>query len=437
MKYPSFSFIRNRSVFFKLLVVLIITAIIISTITIGLVGRNIFKLSRKFIDKFAEASVERIVDDLGEPPTLKNAEKISEKFGIDIRFESKADSWSTAYDFPPSHELNFKGWHRDAPIKRRFIHVQNKMYIMIEKNERKYLFSPKYVFTTQKILFFNITTLLIIIFVFSAAYWALRKILNPIQTLKQGVIKVGEGHLDLTLPVHNKDELGQLTDHFNQMISRFKEMLHSKERLLLDVSHELRSPLTRMKIAIEFLPDSKHKLSINEDINSLDTMLTELLESARLESSFGKLNLVELNINQVIQNVISGFTNQPVDIKLTSVPEDIFAKIDQMRFEIVLKNLINNAIKYTKNDLSLDIELQQTSNEVLITVADHGRGIPESELPFLFEPFYRVDKSRSKKTGGFGLGLSICKQIIEAHKGSIKIQSVLDQGTKIMISIPF
>jgi len=231
--------------------------------------------------------------------------------------------------------------------------------------------------------------------------------------------------------------LGQLTDHFNQMISRFKEMLHSKERLLLDVSHELRSPLTRMKIAIEFLPDSKHKLSINEDINSLDTMLTELLESARLESSFGKLNLVELNINQVIQNVISGFTNQPVDIKLTSVPEDIFAKIDQMRFEIVLKNLINNAIKYTKNDLSLDIELQQTSNEVLITVADHGRGIPESELPFLFEPFYRVDKSRSKKTGGFGLGLSICKQIIEAHKGSIKIQSVLDQGTKIMISIPF
>jgi len=166
-------------------------------------------------------------------------------------------------------------------------------------------------------------------------------------------------------------------------------------------------------------------------------MLTELLESARLESSFGKLNLVQLNLNQVIQNVISGFTNQPVNIKLTSKQEDISANIDQMRLEIVVKNLINNAIKYTRNDLPIDIELQKTSNEVLITVADHGEGIPESELPFLFEPFYRVDKSRSKKTGGFGLGLSICKQIIEAHKGSIQIQSAQNQGTKVMISIPF
>jgi len=205
---------------------------------------------------------------------------------------------------------------------------------------------------------------------------------------------------------------------------------------LLDVSHELRTPLTRMKVALEFLPEGKHKLSINEDVNSLDTMLTELLESARLESSFGKLNLVQLNINQVIQNVISGFSHQPVDVKLTGTHEDVFVKVDQMRLEIVIKNLVNNAIKYTKNDLPIDIELHKTSNEVRITVADHGNGIPESELPFLFEPFYRVDKSRSKKTGGFGLGLSICKQIIEAHNGNIQIQSLLNQGTKVIISIP-
>ena len=402
MKYLSLSFIRNRSVFFKLLIVLIITATIITTIAIGLVGKNIFKLSRTFIDKFTTASVERFIDDLGEVPTLLKAEDIRDKFGIEIRFESKSETWSTSPDFPPSHKLKFKRWHQDAPSKRGF--VRNKMYIMIEKGDRKYLFSPQYVFTPHTILYFNITTILIILFVFSAAYWMLRKLLNPIQTLKQGVIKVGEGHLDTQLPVRNKDELGQLTDHFNQMISRVKEMLHSKERLLLDVSHELRTPLTRMKVAMEFLPDSKHKLSINEDINSLDTMLTELLESARLESSFGKLNLVQLNLNQVIQNVISGFTNQPVNIKLTSKQEDISANIDQMRLEIVVKNLINNAIKYTRNDLPIDIELQKTSNEVLITVADHGEGIPESELPFLFEPFYRVDKSRSKKTGGFGLG---------------------------------
>ena len=86
--------------------------------------------------------------------------------------------------------------------------------------------------------------------------------------------------------------------------------------------------------------------------------------------------------------------------------------------------------------MTIEIDMQKTANNVQITVADNGRGIPETELPFLFEPFYRVDKSRSKKTGGFGLGLSICKQIIEAHKGTIEIQSEQDKGTTVFISLP-
>lgn len=438
MNYNPLSLFRNRSVFLKLLVVLIITAAVITTIAISLMGRNIFKLSRAFVDKFTTASVERFIDDLGDNPTLEKASVIKEEFGIEIRFESKSKTWSTSADFPTSDEIHFRRRHGDQkrrfPLKRGFIHT--KMYLMIEKDDRKYLFSPIYVFTPHTILFINITTILIIILIFSIAYWSLRKILKPINTLKEGVIEVGDGNLDVQLPVLNKDELGQLTDHFNQMMTRVREMLHAKERLLLDVSHELRSPLTRMKIAMEFLPESKHKTNINDDVNALDTMLTELLESARLESSFGKLNRVHSNLLQMIQNVIAGFSSLNVGIHLTCKQERVFGEVDQMRLEIVFKNIINNAIKYTKDDLIIEIDLQKKANNVLITIADNGKGIPEAELPFLFEPFYRVDKSRSKKTGGFGLGLSICKQIIEAHKGTIEIQSEQDKGTKVLISLP-
>jgi signal transduction histidine kinase len=438
MNYNPLSLFRNRSVFLKLLIVLFITAAIITTIAISLMGRNIFRLSRAFVDKFTTASVERFIDDLGETPTLEKAEAIREEFGIEIRFESKLKTWSTLPDFPSSSEIRFRRRHGDHdrrfPLKKGFIHT--KMYLMIEKDDRKYLFSPIYVFTPHIILFINITTILIIILIFSVAYWILRKILKPIHTLQEGVIKVGEGHLDIQLPVLNKDELGQLTDHFNQMITRVKEMLHAKERLLLDVSHELRTPLTRMKIAMEFIPKGKHKTNINDDVNTLDGMLTELLESARLESSFGKLNLVHSNLLQMLQHVVTGLSSPVANIQLTCKQQNIFAEVDQMRLEIVLKNLINNAIKYAKDDLTIEIDMQKTANNVQITVADNGRGIPETELPFLFEPFYRVDKSRSKKTGGFGLGLSICKQIIEAHKGTIEIQSEQDKGTTVFISLP-
>jgi len=228
--------------------------------------------------------------------------------------------------------------------------------------------------------------------------------------------------------------LGKLTESFNTMTKRIREMIHSKEQLLLDVSHELRSPLTRIKVALEFVPDGPTKESIGEDVSDVETMITELLESERLNSDHGRLYLERSDISEIIGEVARDFENKPPGVKLISVPENVFLKIDPDRIKTVLKNVLENAIKYSRPESPpVEIAVDDEGKSVMIRIKDHGSGIPKEELPYLFEPFYRTDKSRSKDTGGYGLGMSLCKKIMEAHSGRIEIRSEVDVGTTVVL----
>ena len=138
----------------------------------------------------------------------------------------------------------------------------------------------------------------------------------------------------------------------------------------------------------------------------------------------------------IIQHVMAGYSGQDNEIQLNSDSDTMMVLVDQLRIEIVFKNLLNNAIKYSSDDGSVEVNLSKKDGMANVVIKDHGKGIPESEIPFIFESFYRVDKSRSKKTGGFGLGLSICKQIIEAHGGNIDIESQEGKGTTVIVQLP-
>jgi len=165
--------------------------------------------------------------------------------------------------------------------------------------------------------------------------------------------------------------------------------------------------------------------------------VTEILETARLKSEYGHLNLKETDLVKLIRDICITFEGQNPEIRFENTPEkcQIFADAEQI--ETVLKNLLANALKYsTVGNAPVEICLKKSDAGTFIEIQDHGQGIQDEELGFIFEPFYRTDKSRNRKTGGYGLGLSLCKTIIEAHGGTIDVQSNTGKGAMFSLHLP-
>jgi len=268
-------------------------------------------------------------------------------------------------------------------------------------------------------------------------YFVIRRILNPIKLLNEGVQQVSSGNLNYLVPVKKSDELGNLADAFNSMTVRIRQMLHSREQLLLNVSHELRSPLTRMKVALEFLPDNSAKKNLSEDISEMGIMISEILETERLKSEYGQLNLQPTELANIVEEVIATFEHAYPNIIYENKAGKTILNIDRQRIKTVINNLLTNAIKYSENASEpVRVLLEQKESDIVLQIKDSGKGIPEEDLQHILEPFYRVDKSRDRNTGGYGLGLSLCKTIIETHKGKIEVESKIGKGTLVKLFLP-
>jgi len=272
--------------------------------------------------------------------------------------------------------------------------------------------------------------------ILTAAYFYIRKVLAPLHPLETGVEALAAGRLDYRVAETGADEFRDLAEAFNTMAKRLSEQLTSKEHLLLDMSHELRSPLTRLKIQLEFVPDGEIREALRADVAEMESMVTAILEEARLRSSSAALNLEKVELTELIRAVTNDFKDRSPGLICRAL-EPVDVRADREKMRMVLRNLLDNALKHTpeKGD-PVAISLVHQKDSVDIVIEDHGEGIPETALPHLFEPFFRSDSSRSRKTGGYGLGLSLCKAVIDAHKGLIDISSVLGKGTRVLITLP-
>ena len=270
--------------------------------------------------------------------------------------------------------------------------------------------------------------------ILGGAYLSMRKVLRPVKWLNEGVQEVSKGNLHHIVPLKKSDELRDLAEAFNAMTERIREMLKAKEQLLLDVSHEMRSPLARMKVALEFLPEGKSKNSIQSDLEEMEKMISDILDTARRYHVHGELNRQKINLIDLLHEILPVFKDQPPGVQTNDLPTSIEIDVDPEQIKTVLNNVVNNAIKYSQPESkAVQISCQRRESYVILRIHDDGIGIPEEELPFILEPFYRVDKSRSKKTGGYGLGLSLCKTIMGAHGGKIDIESKDGSGTTVSL----
>ncbi|HUO57304.1 MAG TPA: HAMP domain-containing sensor histidine kinase [bacterium] len=211
-------------------------------------------------------------------------------------------------------------------------------------------------------------------------------------------------------------------------------MMQAKDQLLTDVSHELRSPLTRMRIALEMTPEGKVRDSMTRAVVEMETMLNELLETQRLRSGHGKLSLGPLDLNRLSQEMVEKYKDRDPGLMFSKSSPSCVVTADEGRIRTVFQNIIENALKYSgEQKKAVILAVEEAMESTIVTFIDYGPGIPKEEQEKVFEPFYRVDKSRTKETGGYGLGLSLCLEIMKAHGGDIKLESEVGQGTKVSL----
>lgn len=275
----------------------------------------------------------------------------------------------------------------------------------------------------------------VIVGVLITGYAVLKRFLAPVRTLNEGVASLAAGRLDVTLETRTRDEFGRLTEAFNHMAGRVRGMIGARDQLLADVSHELRSPLTRLKVALELLPPNVERKGMAADISEMERKVAELLELERLRSG-RSLELSSQNLVSVIREATSDFSGKPPGILIIAPATKVMIEIDPEKVRCVFRNLLENACKYAPSRRPIEIKVNDAEAAVIVRVSDDGPGIPEKDTARLFEPFYRADPSRTKATGGYGLGLSICKRVMQAHGGDIVLDRSKPTGTTFVLTFP-
>ena len=430
--------IRNifRSLFFKLLVVILLTGICINLLVFGFFRYALHGAEGSQWAKYLRLYIEYIMDDLGRPPDLQRAEKLDREFGIATEWISGDSSWKTRTAPSPSPKRRPRLLFQDAQTQITF-HGRHHQ-IVVDQPQGRFIFTFARPFGRYEQTYLHFGLLIgLLTVVLATAYLILRKLLHPIKLLRNGAERIGEGRLDYRIETKASNELGDLAAGFNTMAGQVRDMLQAREQLLLDVSHELRTPLTRTKVALEFLPESKARQSIHDDVMEMEAMVTNILETARMGNGTFELQLQRIDLDEVLQQTLKHYRDSSPGIDVTTRFSPVYIMADPDRVRAVLDNVLTNAVKYSHaNSAPIQIALEKKATEAEVCITDHGMGIPQDELARVFDPFYRIEKSRSKTTGGYGLGLSLCKSIMEAHGGSIVLTSRVNRGTTVRLVFP-
>jgi signal transduction histidine kinase len=378
-----------------------------------------------------------VLADIGNPPDTAAARAVSERLGVAMRIEGPGVSWASRSDVPSFAEVDLPEMPA-LPGARAGIAERLGFSADVTRDGYRYLLglqSGRSALRTSARE--HIFDALFMIAVLASVYLLMRRLLRPVRVLSEGVQRLRAGDLEVEMHTGRTDELGRLVESFNAMTRAVRERIRARDQLLLDVSHEIRSPLTRMRVALELMPDSPARRSVVEDIEETEAMIRELLETERLDSPHGGLQKTRIDLAALLKECVTGAaeTGPGVDLKGTDRP--VFADVDPERMRILVSNVLSNAIKYSNpNGAPVRVVLDASDGAIMISFHDHGIGIAGDDLAYVFEPFYRADRSRSRDTGGYGIGLSLAKRIAEAHGGSIELSSRLGEGTSVLVSVP-
>lgn len=267
-------------------------------------------------------------------------------------------------------------------------------------------------------------------------------VISPIRRIAFTVASFGRGELDARVDSRRSDEIGQLAASFNQTADRLQRLILTEHRLLEDISHELRSPLTRLKCAIRLAQPSPEQSGVFEqierDIDRMTSLVADIIQINRNESdpATGKIAAVDLApiVDEVVDDCrIEAQARQCKIEVLGTLSRPVRGDNELLRR--AFENLLRNAIRYSPEYASIDVSFSQTEHATTIVVRDFGPGVPETSLTRIFDPFFRIEEARDKDSGGVGLGLSIAKRAVEVHHGAIVAENAWP-GLRVRITLP-
>ena len=273
-----------------------------------------------------------------------------------------------------------------------------------------------------------------------------RRIVGPVKSVTQAARKMEKGDLGQEVEVSSEGEIGELAEAFNSMSFKLQKQEKLRQNMVSDVAHELRTPLSSIKGYIEALregliePHDEMIDSLHQEILLLTRLVEDLQDLTLADAGELELNRQAISLEDIVLTVVESLQRDAeeagIDLKV-SVKDSPLVEIDPQRIDQVLRNLLNNALRYTSAGGEVTVTLQAGTESAEVAVSDDGPGIPEEDLPHLFERFYRVEKSRNRDSGGSGLGLTIAKQIVEAHGGRIEVSSKEGQGSTFRVILPY
>ncbi len=417
----------GHSLRLRLLLLFLLLALAMSAAFIGGSKKAFSTGWREAVKPLLTDYVDRLAADLGSPPDAQKARALVERLPVSIRIEGP----TTQFDSHPQRPAN--KWQGDSsdPSDTRSDFLKRKTSdghtITFGLGQMEWRRGPGA---------FGWLTLAMLLGLTALAFAYVRRLFKPLDDIGTGVQRFGAGNFSQPIAVRRRDELGDLAGQINTMGQEIAQMLDAKRALLLAISHELRSPLTRARLNTELLPETgdtqEARQALLRDLAEMTRLITDLLESERLSGNHAALNLEPTDLGESVREAAVGI-NSDTPLTLQIEPDLPLLQLDRTRIKLLLRNLLDNAQRHGQGPIN--VQLIRTGDALQLTVRDHGPGIAPEQLPQLAQAFFRADAARQRSTGGVGLGLYLCRLVAQAHGGTLVLENA-QPGLRACLTLP-
>jgi signal transduction histidine kinase len=372
--------------------------------------------------------VDRLAAEIGTPPSVERAQALAERLPITVRISGPQVQWSSRDSdagAAPRRRMRPQEWRGEI----------TSLLARTTADGHRIEFGLNLRPWHGRSRVWGLATLALLLLLTLLAYKLVRRLLRPLDDIRAGAQRFGQGRFDEPIPVRRRDELGDLAEDVNAMARSIHQMLEAKRALLLAISHELRSPITRARLNTELLPEdgatAARRAALLRDLQAMADLVTELLESERLGQGHAALHRESTDLAELVREVAQG---TPVTLRIA--PDVPALMLDRTRMRLLLRNLIGNAVQHGATGEAPLVQLARDRGAgVVLSVRDFGPGVDEAALPQLAGPFYRPDAARERATGGVGLGLYLSRLVAQAHGGTLSIRNA-HPGLEVRVALP-
>ena len=379
--------------------------------------------------------VDRLTAEIGDPPSVERAQALVRRLPISVVISGPQVNWRSEPEHGGRLRERRNGWREGADdyefdLLRRT--TADGHQIVLGLSISAWQEQPR------RIGWITLAVLLVL----TLLAWAyVHRQLRPLRDIRAGAKRFGAGDFAEAIPVRRRDELGELAEGVNAMAHDIHQMLEAKRALLLAISHELRSPLTRARLNTELLPETPEVAGMRDallrDLGEMRDLVTDLLEGERLTLRHAALQLEPTDLAALARELLDGVAaEEGARASLHAAPGLPVLQLDRARMRLLLRNLLGNAQRHSAGAAQPpELHLEPFEGGIAVRVRDHGPGVDEAVLPRLAEPFYRPDAARGRDAGGVGLGMYLCRLVAQAHGARWSVRNA-QPGLEVRVVFP-